>query len=309
MGIFKKLIDKVLDAEVPPAIEKLVRKEHSEKKTTGENLKPNDTLPFAMVVENVSAISGMGTVVAGKIQTGAIKQNEKITIIGGEQYQDAIVIAIEKSNKLGKLVCSANAGEDVRLLLNKINKIIIKKDYVIVRTSEKMEGAELFLRNEAGNGVPQETELVAGEIKVIYGERYIPDDSDEAKQIRETEQRRRNAIISDMISHIEKSPYFKPGKKPILIDMLKKTSKLHDPFLYDDCLTATEKKALGLNSRLKISRQMVDLLNYEGLKLENPKEIMDSIYYAVCSKQSIIREPGKKADCRTKILRLGNKRD
>jgi ribosomal protein S8 len=31
MGIFKKLINKVLDAEVPPVIEKLVKKENAKK--------------------------------------------------------------------------------------------------------------------------------------------------------------------------------------------------------------------------------------------------------------------------------------
>jgi hypothetical protein len=122
-------------------------------------------------------------------------------------------------------------------------------------------------------------------------ERESPDDSPLARQIREAEEQRtrrneqrHNTIVGDMISQIETSPYFKPEKKQNLIDMLRKTSKLSDPFSYDDCLTAPEKKELGLNPRLKISRQMIDFLNDEGLKLENPKKIISSIYASVYSK-------------------------
>jgi hypothetical protein len=99
-----------------------------------------------------------------------------------------------------------------------------------------------------------------------------------------TSEQRHNTILKDMIPQIKKSPYFKSEKKQILIDMLKKTSKLHDPFSYDDRLTATEKKALGFNSRLRISRQMIDFLNEEGLKRENPKEIISTTYYDIYSK-------------------------
>jgi hypothetical protein len=42
MGIFKNLINKVLDAEVPPVIENLVRKRQDQKTTfDNENLKRN----------------------------------------------------------------------------------------------------------------------------------------------------------------------------------------------------------------------------------------------------------------------------
>jgi hypothetical protein len=119
---------------------------------------------------------------------------------------------------------------------------------------------------------------------VIYSEREIPDDSEEATRIREAEEQRRNTILGGMIPQIKESPYLKPDKKQNLIDMLKKTSKLSNPFSYDDCLTATEKKELGLNSRLKISRQMIDFLSEKGLKLKNPKEIIRSIYENVYSK-------------------------
>jgi hypothetical protein len=152
--------DNIKPDELLSAIKQLVKKVYAEKQAIKENLKPSDTSPFSMVVaEDVFTIHGIGTVVTGKIQTGSIELNEKITIIGGEQYQDAIVITIEKSSKLGKLVCSVNAGDYVRLLLNKINGIKIKKGYVIARKSDDMVYTELFPRNELENNIPSTEEL------------------------------------------------------------------------------------------------------------------------------------------------------
>jgi hypothetical protein len=54
MGIFKKLINKVLDTEVPPAVEKLVKKGLSKKEKSGVNLP--DTSPFAIEKEDGSGL-------------------------------------------------------------------------------------------------------------------------------------------------------------------------------------------------------------------------------------------------------------
>jgi hypothetical protein len=96
MGIFKKLINKVLDAEVPPVVEKLVKKELA--KNGGGNVP--DTSPFSMKIEDVFSIPGRGTVVSGKIDAGSIKLNDEITLIGESQKKITKVVSIEKSNKL-----------------------------------------------------------------------------------------------------------------------------------------------------------------------------------------------------------------
>jgi hypothetical protein len=155
------------------------------------------------------------------------------------------------------------------------------------------------VENLVRKGLSKKGTAISGSVSpqigpVIYSEREIPDDSEEAQKIHENQQQWRNAILNGMIAQIEKSPYFKPEKKQSLIDVLKKTSKLQDPFSYDGCLTATEKKALGLNTRLKISRQMIEFLNDEGLKLENPKEIINLIYYNVLVKQSALEDQKQK---------------
>jgi hypothetical protein len=170
MGIFKKLINKVLNAEVPLVIERFVtkglaKKEYTEEQAAGENLNPSDTSPFSMVIEDVFAISGMGTVATGKIQTGSIKQNEKITIIGGEQYQDAIVISIEKFNKI---VSAAEAGEDVGLLLKNLNINAVKKGYVVVKAGENYNSLDIHpqIRNESG--------VVISSMKIAEAKKILP---------------------------------------------------------------------------------------------------------------------------------------
>jgi hypothetical protein len=252
MGIFKNLINKILDIEAPPVVERLVKKELAKKGATGGN--PLDAAPFSMKIEDVFSIPGRGTVATGKIEVGSIKLNDEIMIISESQKKIAKVVGIELFNKM---VGEAKSGDSVGLLLDKIKQNEVKRGYI----ATKYENA---------------------------GFKEIADDSKEAIQIREAQQQRRNTILNGMIIQIEKSPYFKPEKKQSLIETLKKTSKLQDPFSYDDCLAVTEKKALGLNTKLKISRQMIDFLNDEGLKLENPKEIIGAIYRGVCSKESAL---------------------
>jgi hypothetical protein len=268
MGIFKNLINKVIGAEVPPVVEKLVRKEHAEEGTTREDPKLSDTTPFSMRIDDVFSIPGRGTVATGKIDSGSIKLNDEIMIVGGSQKKIAKVASIEKFNKITD---EAKVGDNIGLLLKNIKQDEVQKGYIATKDENTV------LVNISPQIGP-----------VIYSEREIPDDSEEAKRIREAQQQWHNTILSGMILQIEKSPYFKPEKKQCLIDLLKNNSNLNDPFSYDDCLTVSEKKDLGLNSRLKISRQMIDFLNGEGLKLENPKEIISTIYHYVSSKQTSI---------------------
>jgi tetratricopeptide (TPR) repeat protein len=165
MGIFKKLINKVLDAEVPPVVEQLVKKGLTQKGAAGENLKPSDTSPFSMVVEDVFTIPRRGIVVSGKIDAGSIKLNDEVTIISESQKKITKVVIIEKFNKL---ISEAKSGDNVSLLLDKIEQNDVKKGYIV--TKDKSIG----LVNITTQINP-----------VIYSEREIPDDSEKAKQTRE----------------------------------------------------------------------------------------------------------------------------
>jgi hypothetical protein len=88
-----------------------------------------------------------------------------------------------------------------------------------------------------------------------------------------------DAIISD----ITNSGYFKPEKISFLAEKINKITVpgygFRDPFSYDDSLSLDEKKALGLNTRQKFSREFIDCLSPSGLKHEDQKDIIKNIWY------------------------------
>jgi hypothetical protein len=275
MGIFKNLINKVLDAEVPPAIEKLVKKEYTEKQDAAKNQRPSDTSSFSMTVEDVFTIPGRGTVAVGKIQAGSIISGEKITVtVGGEQHKDSTVISIEKFNKI---VSAAEAGEDVGLLLKGLSVNEVKKGYIVVKAGEGY--SSLNIHPQTGS--------------VIYSEREIPDDSEEALKIKSQQDSEKNEIITGMIKDIKSSRFFIPEKIPELLNLLK------------------EMDAWG-NNRRNIPNEIINYLSEEGLKQINSKEIISNIYYQnfhkVGRRRDLLRmkQTGIK---KVKILDAGDERD
>lgn len=75
-------------------------------------------------------------------------------------------------------------------------------------------------------------------------------------------------------AEIEKCPLIQEcGREMVLRDFLHET-KLKD----GEPLTTEEKKALGINTRLKITSSHREALTLEGLRL-GPKEVMNPLYY------------------------------
>jgi hypothetical protein len=97
-------------------------------------------------------------------------------------------------------------------------------------------------------------------------------------------------IAEGIIAEIAQSGYFKAEKLPMLSEMVHRITRpgygYLDPFSYEDCLTLDEKKALGLNTRQKYSREMVECFSDAGLHHENPKEILKVLYYKIFHKIS-----------------------
>ena len=77
-------------------------------------------------------------------------------------------------------------------------------------------------------------------------------------------------------------------------------------------LSVDEKKALGLNTRTSITREFVEVLNEKGLKSDDPKGSVQSLYYRAVFKKSRtedlqrIRGIGIK---KIKLLSAGDERD
>ena len=70
--------------------------------------------PFMMAIEDVFSITGRGTVVTGRIETGIIHVGEQVEIVGIRELQTTTVTGVEMFRKL---LDEGQAGDNVGLLL------------------------------------------------------------------------------------------------------------------------------------------------------------------------------------------------
>ena len=88
-------------------------------------------LPFLMPVEDVFSISGHGTVATGRVERGTIKMADVVEIVGlSEEKKQTVVTGIEMFHKL---MDSAEAGDNVGLLLRGIQKNEIERGQVLAK--------------------------------------------------------------------------------------------------------------------------------------------------------------------------------
>ena len=97
-------------------------------------------------------------------------------------------------------------------------------------------------------------------------------------------------IAETTIAAAKESGYFKNEFLPVLSEKIQSITKIgyaySDPFNKNDCLTLEEKKALGLNTRRKYSRELINVLTPKGLSSENPNKLLENIWYANYNKVS-----------------------
>lgn len=89
--------------------------------------RPTDK-PFLMPVEDVFTITGRGTVVTGRIETGILKVNEEVEILGIREPQKTTVTGIEMFRKL---LDEGQAGENVGLLLRGLKREDVERGQVV----------------------------------------------------------------------------------------------------------------------------------------------------------------------------------
>ena len=88
-------------------------------------------LPFLMPVEDVFSISGRGTVATGRVERGTIKMSDVVEIVGlSDESKQTVVTGIEMFHKL---MDSAEAGDNVGLLLRGIQKNEIERGQVLAK--------------------------------------------------------------------------------------------------------------------------------------------------------------------------------
>ena len=84
--------------------------------------------PFMMAIEDVFSITGRGTVVTGRIETGVVHVGEAVEIVGLRELQKTTVTGVEMFRKL---LDEGQAGDNVGLLLRGIGKEEVERGQVV----------------------------------------------------------------------------------------------------------------------------------------------------------------------------------
>ena len=109
--------------------------------------------PFLMPIEDIFSITGRGTVVTGRIETGTIHVNDPVELVGfGDAPRSTTVTGVEMFRKL---LDQGEAGDNVGLLLRGIDKNEIKRGMVLchpgqIKPYKKFQAQIYVLKKEEG---------------------------------------------------------------------------------------------------------------------------------------------------------------
>jgi elongation factor Tu len=113
--------------------------------------------PFLMCIEDVFNIEGRGTVVTGRVERGVLKRMEDVEIVGLKETRKTVATDIEMFRKL---LDSANAGDNVGVLLRGTKKEEVERGMVIAKpgsiTPHTNFKAEVYVlsKEEGGRHTP-----------------------------------------------------------------------------------------------------------------------------------------------------------
>jgi len=112
--------------------------------------------PFLMPIENVYTISGIGTVVTGRVDRGTLKAGESIEIVGlndGGEPRKVVVTSIEAFKRP---LVQARAGENVGLRLRGVRHDEVQRGQIVAApssiASHDSGDAQLFVLTAAEGG-------------------------------------------------------------------------------------------------------------------------------------------------------------
>ncbi|MEU2563845.1 elongation factor Tu [Streptomyces longispororuber] len=88
--------------------------------------------PFLLPVENVLTITGRGTVVTGAVERGTVRVGDRVAVLGGSggpgDEMETVVTGLET---FGKAMESAQAGDNVALLLRGVPRDAVRRGHVV----------------------------------------------------------------------------------------------------------------------------------------------------------------------------------
>ena len=113
--------------------------------------------PFLMPIEDVFSISGRGTVVTGRVESGVVNVNDEIEIVGLKDTQKTVVTGVEMFRKL---LDQGEAGDNIGALLRGTKREEVERGQVLAapgsitpHTKFKTE-AYILNKDEGGRHTP-----------------------------------------------------------------------------------------------------------------------------------------------------------
>jgi elongation factor Tu len=113
--------------------------------------------PFLMPIEDVFSISGRGTVVTGRVETGVVKVGEEVEIVGIRDTQKSTVTGVEMFRKL---LDQGEAGDNIGALLRGVGREDVERGQVLAKpgsiTPHTDFQAEVYVlsKDEGGRHTP-----------------------------------------------------------------------------------------------------------------------------------------------------------
>jgi elongation factor Tu len=113
--------------------------------------------PFLMPVEDVFSISGRGTVVTGRVETGVVKVGEEVEIVGLKDTRKTVVTGVEMFRKL---LDQGEAGDNIGALVRGVAREEVERGQVLCKpgsvTPHTEFSAEVYVlsKDEGGRHTP-----------------------------------------------------------------------------------------------------------------------------------------------------------
>jgi len=86
--------------------------------------------PFLMPIEDVFSISGRGTVVTGRVETGVVKVGEEVEIVGIKDTKKTVVTGVEMFRKL---LDQGQAGDNIGALIRGVGREEVERGQVLCK--------------------------------------------------------------------------------------------------------------------------------------------------------------------------------
>ncbi len=118
--------------------------------------RPTDK-PFLMPIEDVFSISGRGTVVTGRIETGIVNVGDEVEIVGIKDTQKTVVTGVEMFRKL---LDRGEAGDNVGALIRGVAREAVERGQVLAKPGSVKPhtefSAEVYVlsKDEGGRHTP-----------------------------------------------------------------------------------------------------------------------------------------------------------